>query len=137
MVSASIDCTGQEWEVYFHDEFDAEFEHPDRAVRLGLVAAMRAVEHAGPHAGRPHVDVLHGSKFANMKELRFTARAGRETWRAAFAFDPDRRACVLVAGAKQGKSQSAFYKQLIQVADRRFADLLASAVNGSEKPERS
>ena len=42
MVSASIDCTGQEWEVYFHDEFDAEFEHLDRAVRLGLIAAMRA-----------------------------------------------------------------------------------------------
>ena len=87
MVSASIDW--QEWEVYFHDEFDAEFEHLDRAVRLGLIAAMRAVERAGPHAGRPHVDVLHGSKFANMKELRFTARAGREVWRAAFAFDPD------------------------------------------------
>jgi hypothetical protein len=137
MVSASIDCTRQAWEVYLHDEFDVEFEQLDREVRVGLIGAMRAVEHAGPHTGRPHADVLHGSKFANMKELRFTARAGREIWRAAFAFDPDRRACVLVAGAKQGRSQAAFYKQLIQVADRRFAELLARAVDGLTKLQRS
>ncbi len=55
-----------------------------------------------------------------MKELRFTAHDGREVWRAAFAFDPERSAIVLVAGEKQGKSQDLFYKRLIKIADGRF-----------------
>jgi hypothetical protein len=75
---------------------------------------------AGPKAGRPHVDTLHGSKHANMKELRFTAHGGREVWRAALAFDPGRAAIVLVAGEKQGKNQGLFYKRVIKIADGRF-----------------
>lgn len=55
-----------------------------------------------------------------MKELRFGAHDGREIWRAAFAFDPDRAAIALVAGEKQGGKQALFYKRLIKIADRRF-----------------
>ncbi len=54
-----------------------------------------------------------------MKELRFEASGGE--WRAAFAFDPARRAILLVAGDKSGGSQKRFYKQLIAKADRRFS----------------
>jgi hypothetical protein len=54
-----------------------------------------------------------------MKELRFDATDGE--WRAAFAFDPQRKAIVLVAGAKSGGSQKRFYKRLIATADRRFS----------------
>ena len=53
-----------------------------------------------------------------MKELRFAAEGGE--WRAAFAFDPRRRAIVLVAGDKSGGGQKRFYKQLIAKADKRF-----------------
>jgi hypothetical protein len=53
-----------------------------------------------------------------MKELRFAAADGE--WRVAFAFDPRRRAILLVAGAKSGTSEKRFYKQLIAKADRRF-----------------
>lgn len=108
------------WAVFLHDEFDSEFERLDQEVQDGLLEAARAVESAGPKAGRPHVDTLSGSKHANMKELRFTAHDGREVWRAAFAFDPERSAIVLVAGEKQGKSQDLFYKRLIKIADGRF-----------------
>ena len=59
-----------------------------------------------------------------MKELRYDAHAGQQVWRAAFAFDPERRAVILVAGAKQGKSEVQFYKQLIAVADQRYASHL-------------
>jgi hypothetical protein len=41
-------------------------------------------------------------------------------WRAAFAFDPKRRAILLVAGDKSGGSEKRFYKQLIAKADERF-----------------
>lgn len=67
-------------------------------------------------------ELLAGSKHANMKELRFTADDG--VWRAAFAFDPKRRAIVLVAGDKSGVAQKRFYKGLIAKADARFAEHL-------------
>lgn len=108
------------WKVILHDQFDAEFEALADDVKDNLLAAANAIQIAGPKAGRPHVDTLGGSKHANMKELRFTAHAGREGWRAAFAFDPERRAIVLVAGEKQGTSQALFYKRLIKIADTRF-----------------
>ena len=53
-----------------------------------------------------------------MKELRFTADGG--VWRVAFAFDPKRKAILLVAGDKSGISERRFYKQLIKKADERF-----------------
>jgi hypothetical protein len=58
-----------------------------------------------------------------MKELRFDAADG--VWRVAFAFDPKRKAVLLVAGDKSGGSQRRFYKQLIAKADERFDAHLA------------
>lgn len=108
------------WTVHFHEDFLPEFRSFDPDVRLELAAAAKAVELAGPKTGRPHVDTLKGSKHDNMKELRFKANNGSEIWRAAFAFDPDRKAYMLVAGDKQGKDAAEFYKALIKVADKRF-----------------
>lgn len=73
--------------------------------------------------GRPHADTLAGSKFKNMKELRFAADNG--VWRVAFAFDPERQAIVLVAGDKGGVAQKRFYKSLIDKAGARFASHLS------------
>lgn len=56
------------------------------------------------------------------KELRFAADGG--VWRVAFAFDPQRRAIVLVAGGKAGVSQGRFYRSLIRTADVRFDEHL-------------
>ena len=53
-----------------------------------------------------------------MKELRFDADDG--VWRLAYAFDPDRKAILLVAGDKSGVSSKRFYKSLIAKADARF-----------------
>ena len=54
----------------------------------------------------------------SMKELRFSAADGE--WRVAFAFDPRRRAILLVAGGKSGGSEKRFYRELIRKADERF-----------------
>ena len=64
------------------------------------------------------VGTLNGSRHANMKELRFQAADG--VWRVAFAFDPERKAILLVAGDKSGISERRFYRQLIKKADGRF-----------------
>lgn len=117
---SKADSRSGSWQVVFHDEFVAEFRLFDADVRRELVAAARSLERAGPVLGRPHVDTLHGSRHGNMKELRFKAHQGQQIWRAAFAFDPERNACVLVAGDKQGRDEARFYRGLIKKADQRF-----------------
>jgi hypothetical protein len=88
------------------------------AVQDELLAQVEVLKQFGPETGRPRVDTMNGSKYANMKELRFSA--GNGVWRVAFAFDPGRRAVLLVAGDKSGVSQQRFYKRLIATADERF-----------------
>lgn len=107
------------WVIVFHEEFEPEFEGLPAEVQDELYAEAGFVEMFGPETGRPHVDKLKGSKYANMKELRFEASDGE--WRVAFAFDPTRRAIVLVAGDKTGVSERAFYKRLTAKADKRYA----------------
>ena len=103
------------------DEFEPEFNdlHPD--VQNEILAHSRLLQQFGPLLGRPRVDTLGDSRHANMKELRFEAADG--VWRVAF--DPKRRAILLLAGDKSGVSERRFYKQLIAKADRRFDAHLA------------
>jgi hypothetical protein len=46
-------------------------------------------------------------------------------WRVAFAFDPKRKAVLLVAGDKSGGSEKRFYRELIRKADNRFDEHLS------------
>ncbi len=64
---------------------------------------MRVIE---PIMKRPASDTVDGSHFSNMKELHFEADNG--VWRVAYAFDPMRKAILLVAGDKSGVSQRRF-----------------------------
>lgn len=106
------------WRVAFADEFYAEYKALPFAVQDELLLGARLLETYGPRLGRPHVDTLKGSQFANMKELRF--KAGSGVWRVAFAFDPNRSAILLVAGNKSGTSEAKFYKRLIVAANARY-----------------
>ena len=110
------------WRVGFHDEFEREFRALDSAVQDELLATALLLGDYGPRLGRPHADTLKGSVHANMKELRFAAGGG--VWRVEYAFDPVRKAILLVAGDKSGGSGKRFYRQLIARADSRFSDHL-------------
>lgn len=110
------------WEVLFEDRFKLEFNQLPNDVKKGLAVQAKLLAQVGPMLGRPRVDTLKGSRFSNMKELRFDAADGG--WRAAFAFDPNRRAIVLVAADKSGVSEARFYRNLIEKADQRFAEHL-------------
>lgn len=114
-----------DWQVRFHQEFEPEFDALPDDVQDELLAQAKSLGHFGPQLGRPRVDTLKGSSHANMKELRFDAADG--VWRVAFAFDPKRRAILLVAGDKSGTSEKRFYRQLIEKADARFDRHLAQA----------
>jgi hypothetical protein len=111
------------WEVRFHAAFEREFDELSEAVQDELLAQSRLLEKFGPTLGRPRADTLAGSAHANMKEIRFDADNG--VWRVAFAFDPKRKAVLLVAGDKAGVSEKRFYRTLLRKADSRFDEHLA------------
>ena len=106
------------WEVAIGDEFESEFLILHEDVRIEILALTRLLQQFGPHLGRPRVDTLKDSRHGNMKELRFDAADG--VWRVAFAFDPERKAILLIAGDKSGAAKKRFYKELIRKADLRF-----------------
>ena len=110
------------WKIEFHDDFELEFDELPESVQDEIFAHVKLLKRFGPELGRPHADTLKRSKHANMKELRFNADDG--VWRLAFAFDPKRKAMLLVAGDKSGRSEKTFYKRLIKKADKRFDDHL-------------
>jgi hypothetical protein len=111
------------WAVEIGDEFEPEFDALPEQVRVEILALSLLLEQFGPQLGRPRIDTLKGSRHANMKELRFSAADGE--WRVAFAFDPKRKAVLLVAGDKSGGSEKRFYRELIRKADDRFDAHLA------------
>jgi len=115
------------WVVRFHQDFEPEFDALPEDVQNKLLTRLSLLEAFGSELGRPHVDTLNGSRYSNMKELRFKAVNG--VWRVAFAFDPKRDAILLVAGDKTGGSESRFYKRLIETADDRFEAHLAQLKN--------
>jgi hypothetical protein len=114
-------------------DFDPEYEALRVAVQEELLSQSAVLERFGPDAGRPRVDTLKGSKHANMKELRFDAADG--VWGFAFAFDPKRRAVILVGGDKSGIREKRFYRRMITKADERFDSQLAE-VEAEKKQER-
>ena len=100
-----------------------KFVELQEAVQDELLARLKLLAAIGPTLGRPNVDTLEGSAFPNMKELRFQLD---ELWRFIFAFDPARQAIVLVGGNKEGRNQARFYRDLIKMADARFAAHVAA-----------
>ncbi len=114
---------GVAWEVEIDDEFKPEFFELHEDVQTEILALTMLLQEFGPQLGRPRVDTLNGSRYANMKELRFSVADGE--WRVAFAFDTKRKAVLLVAGDKSGGGEKRFYRALIRKADERFDAHLA------------
>jgi hypothetical protein len=106
------------WDVLFDKQFRIEIASWPADAHDELLARALLLMEFGPSLRRPHADTLQGSKHSNMKELRFAAADG--IWRVAFAFDPGRRAILLVGGDKSGTSSRRFCKALIAKADERF-----------------
>ena len=109
------------WEIEFTDEFAEWWDTLDPAEQQSLTVGVDELRRAGPRLGRPHADVIHGSRHPNMKELR-TQHRGRPI-RTFFAFDPRRTAILLVGGDKTGDDR--FYDRMVPLADRLYDDYLA------------
>jgi hypothetical protein len=98
------------YDVYFTAEAEAWMLALDDNDYDAIMARIELLEERGPGLGRPVADSIEGSRHPNMKELR----AG--SMRALFAFDPLRRAIVLVGGDKRD-DWTGWYERNIPRAD--------------------
>jgi hypothetical protein len=112
-----------DWTVEYAEEFLTEVEAYPEDVQDKLTAMALLLQAIGPQLSRPRSDTLKGSKHKNMKELCFGV--GRQVWRIAYAFDPQRKGILLAGGNKQGVNETKFYETLIRIADARFDRHLA------------
>jgi hypothetical protein len=106
------------WEVAFDPACEPWGDALDQADAEALLAAIRILRDHGPALGRPLVDTVKGSRHKNMKELR-PGSTGRTEVRVLFAFDPTRRAILLVGGDK-ANAWSRWYEVNVPIADERY-----------------
>jgi hypothetical protein len=100
------------WEVEMTDEARDWFLALDRRDQERIDKAIAALARHGPTLGRPTVDSVKGSRHHRMKELR--SHGG--FLRALFAFDPRRKAIILLGGDKAGDWRG-WYKRNVPRAD--------------------
>ena len=107
------------WAIAFVVEVSEWIQTLPEKDYLQAIAALEALAYEGPNLGRPFVDHIKSSRHSNMKELR-----PRSTnIRLLFAFDPKRKAVVLVGGDKVDQWQRWYIKN-IPVADKRLDEYL-------------
>jgi hypothetical protein len=85
------------------DECAAWRDSLPRDVLKAIATALVPLQERGPSLGRPLVDTLKGTPLRNLKELRVDT--GGRAYRILFAFDPLRRAILLVGGDKSGDAR--------------------------------
>lgn len=103
------------WDIDLHPEVVDWLQKLSVRDYENVIAAIDALKIDGPNLGRPFADHIKNSKHKNMKELRPPGRH----FRLLFAFDPTRRAIILVAGDKQD-DWLGWYSKSIPIADKRF-----------------
>lgn len=109
------------WEVEYTDEFEAWWNDLNEAEQEDITAMVGVLEEKGPSLRRPHVGPIVTSRHANMKEL-VVQHEGRP-YRVFFAFDPRRRAMLLIGGDKTGNDR--FYEEYVPRADKIYEDHLS------------
>jgi hypothetical protein len=72
------------WEVEFTEEFGNWWSGLTEEEQITIRAKVLLLEKYGPTLPRPHADVIHGSHYPNLKELR--AQLGGHPYRVLFSF---------------------------------------------------
>ena len=83
------------WDVRLWEDVESWVLGLDDETYHLVAAAITRLESEGPTLGRPTADRIRDSRHHNMKKLR-PGSAGRSEIRILFAFDPKRRAILLV-----------------------------------------
>ena len=110
------------WAVVVTEEFEEWMMSLTDKQYAATQRAINQLEQDGPALGRPFVDTIRNSRFKNMKELRVSSQGAL---RVLFAFDPTRRAVLLLGGDKSKDSRwNDWYVDAIHRADDLFEEHL-------------
>lgn len=101
------------WEIKPTPEFDEWWATLDERTKAAARAKLKLTGQFGPLLPRPYADTLHGSRYPNLKELRFEFRD--HPYRIFYAFDPQRTAMLLIGGSKAGDNRS--YERAVAKAE--------------------
>ena len=108
------------WAVVATEEFEEWMMSLTNKQRSDTDDAINQLRQDGPTLGRPYVDTIRNSRFSNMKELRVSSQGAL---RVLFAFDPERRAVLLLGGDKSKDSRwNDWYVGAIRRADDLFEE---------------
>lgn len=107
------------WTVVMTDVARGWFASLSKRDRKRIADAMEELRRSGPMLGRPTADRIRSSRHHNMKELRSVGGH----LRALYAFDPRRRAIVLLGGDKSG-DWSGWYERNVPRADALYDEYL-------------
>jgi hypothetical protein len=108
------------WEVVYTDEFESWWNGLTEDEQISVNRKVLLLQQRGPALPRPHADVIHSSRFPNMKELR-VQHEGRP-YRVLFIFDPQRNAVLLIGGDKTGNDH--WYEEYVPKADAIYTKYL-------------
>ncbi len=101
------------WDVEYTDEFGEWWDSLDEADRRQVALSVTLLEKNGPALGYPYSSQIKGSRHKQMRELRSQSK-GRPL-RTLYAFDPRRKAILLIGGDKTG--QHDWYSIFVPLAD--------------------
>ena len=107
----------KDWTIIYRPHYSAWLGKCGEELQNEILANLEVLKTMGPHLGRPRVDHIKGSTHQNMKELRVQFKG--DPVRILFAFDPDRRAVLLLGGAKTGDER--WYRRNVPLADQEFS----------------
>ena len=108
------------WEIEYTDQFGEWWAGLTRAERVSMDSSIGMLEDHGPSLGFPHSSGVAQSRHSHMRELR-VQHAGRP-YRILYAFDPRRKAVLLLGGDKTGDDR--WYDVNVPTADRLYDVLL-------------
>ena len=110
------------WEVEYTDKFGEWWETLTVKEQIEIDVAVQLLEAKGPTLPYPYSSDVKGSRYGQMRELRIQHKG--QPYRILYAFDPRRIAILLIGGKKTGDER--WYEKLLPLADRLFADHLAT-----------
>lgn len=119
-------------EVVKAAEFEAWWRGLPEKLQDTVIAALERLRERGVLLRHPDSTDVKSSRHGNMRELRINTRG--EAIRVFYAFDPERRAVVLVGGRKKGQDRR-FYREHVGQADAIYDRYLRQFRRGRDRDD--
>jgi hypothetical protein len=116
-------------EVEYTNEFGAWWDALTESEQESVAYSVGLLEAKGPALRYPHSSGVENSRHAHMRELRVQHQG--QPYRVFYAFDPLRKAILLIAGDKTGDDR--FYERLIPAADNLYDQHLEEVQDEDEE----